>query len=119
MDVVTTKAALHQLPDFWKQQALLNVAAMLRPGGLFYLWDVVFSFDPADADAELERWIAASGRPAGEGFTRADFESHVRDEFSTYAWILEGLLARAGFDIVTSEFPTPTHAEFVCRRRSG
>ncbi|MFF3139586.1 class I SAM-dependent methyltransferase [Streptomyces mirabilis] len=39
-DAVTTKSALHQLPDFWKQQALLNAAGMLRPGGSFYLWDV-------------------------------------------------------------------------------
>jgi putative AdoMet-dependent methyltransferase len=56
-DVVTTKSALHQLPDAWKQQALLNAAAMLRSGGIFYMWDVAFSFDPHNADTELERWM--------------------------------------------------------------
>jgi putative AdoMet-dependent methyltransferase len=116
-DVVTTKSALHQLPDFWKQQALLNVAGMIRPGGTFYLWDVIFSFEPADADADLQRWIDTAGRPDGEGFTRADFEAHVREEFSTHDWIMEGMLERAGFDIVSRAFPRPTHAEFHCRRR--
>lgn len=116
-DVVTTKSALHQLPDFWKQRALLGVAGMLRPGGTFYLWDVVFSFGPDDADAQVQRWIDTAGRPEGEGFTRADFEAHVREEFSTYDWIMEGMLERAGFEIVSRAFPLPTHAEFHCRRR--
>ncbi|MCQ4209963.1 class I SAM-dependent methyltransferase [Streptomyces longispororuber] len=116
-DVVTTKSALHQLPDFWKQQALLNAAGMLRPGGTFYLWDVIFSFEPADAAEHLQRWIDTAGRPEGQGFTGADFEAHVREEFSTYAWVLEGMLERAGFDIVSSTSRTPTHGEFLCRRR--
>lgn len=116
-DMVTTQSALHQLPDFWKQQALLNVAGMLRPGGTFYLWDVIFSFEPASANRHLQGWIDTAGRPGGEGFTRADFEVHVREEFSTHDWIMEGMLERAGFDIVSSAFPRPTHAEFHCRRR--
>lgn len=33
---------------------------MLRPGGTFYLWDAIFGFDPADAVAELQRWVAAA-----------------------------------------------------------
>ncbi|WP_329281447.1 class I SAM-dependent methyltransferase [Streptomyces sp. NBC_01451] len=117
VDVVTTKSALHQLPDFWKQQALLKAAGMLRPGGTFYLWDVIFAFGPTSAEEHLQQWIDTEGRPEGEGFTRADFEAHVRDEFSTYSWIIEGMLQRAGFDIVSSTSPRPTHAEFRCRRR--
>jgi ubiquinone/menaquinone biosynthesis C-methylase UbiE len=116
-DVVTTKSALHQLPDFWKQQALLNAAGILRPGGTFYLWDVIFSFEPADAAEHLQRWIDTAGHPEGQGFTRADFEAHVREEFSTYAWVLEGMLERAGFGIVSRTSRTPTHGEFLCRRR--
>ncbi|MEO3852046.1 methyltransferase domain-containing protein [Streptomyces sp. B8F3] len=116
-DVVTTKSALHQLPDFWKQRALLNAAGMLRPGGTFYLWDVVFSFEPSQAHQHLHRWINTAGHPEGQGFTRADFEAHIREEFSTYAWILEGMLQRAGFDIIALESRSPTHGEFLCRRR--
>ncbi|MGP3934705.1 class I SAM-dependent methyltransferase [Nonomuraea sp. KM88] len=114
-DVVTTGSALHQLPDFWKQQALRNAAAMLRPGGTFYLRDVIFSFPPDAADTHLRHWIESAGRAEGEGFTRADFEAHVREEFSTYTWIMEGLLERAGFAIVSHDSVSPTHAEYLCR----
>jgi len=116
-DVVTTRSALHQLPDFWKQAALLRIAGHVRPGGLLYVWDLMFSFPPAEYAAQVEGMIDELGRPEGEGFTRADFEAHVREEFSTYTWILEGLLERAGFAVEESAFPRPTHGEFVCRRR--
>lgn len=42
---------------------------------------------------------------------------NFREEFSTYAWILDGLLDRAGFDLVTSDFPRPTNGQICCRRR--
>jgi ubiquinone/menaquinone biosynthesis C-methylase UbiE len=113
-DVVTTRSALHQLPDMWKQHALRNAAGMLRAGGTFYLWDAMFSFDPADADQELQRWVDAAA--GGHGFTPQDFETHIREEFSTYTWILEGLLHRAGLEVVSASFPAPTHGEFVCRK---
>ena len=115
--MVTTKSALHQLPDFWKQTALLNIAGCLRPGGLLYIWDVIFTFPPADYAQHLQTMIDDLGHTDGRGFSREDFETHIREEFSTYAWILEGLLDRAGFDIVSSDFPRPTHGEFLCRRR--
>jgi ubiquinone/menaquinone biosynthesis C-methylase UbiE len=116
-DVVTTRSALHQLPDFWKQAALLRIAGYVRPGGLLYVWDVVFSFPPAEYAEQVQRMIDEFGRPEGEGFTRADFETHLREEFSTYAWILEGVIERAGFSVEESRFPRPTHGELVCRRR--
>jgi ubiquinone/menaquinone biosynthesis C-methylase UbiE len=116
-DVVTTRSALHQLPDFWKQAALLRIAPYLRPGGLLYVWDLMFSFPPAEYAEQVQRMVDELGRPDGEGFTRADFEAHVREEFSTYTWILEGLVERAGFTVEESRFPRPTHGELVCRRR--
>ncbi|WP_028925090.1 class I SAM-dependent methyltransferase [Pseudonocardia acaciae] len=116
-DVVTTKSALHQLPDFWKQAALLNIAGYLAPGGLLYIWDVIFTFPPEEYAGHLRRLVDEFGHTDGEGFSREDFESHLREEFSTYGWILEGMLDRAGFDIVSTDFPRPTHGEFLCRRR--
>jgi len=116
-DVVTTRSALHQLPDFWKQAALLGIARYVRPAGLLYVWDLMFSFPPAEYAEHVQRMIDEFGRPDGEGFSRADFEAHVREEFSTYTWILEGLLDRAGFAVEESAFPRPTHGEFLCRRR--
>lgn len=118
-DVVTTRSALHQLPDFWKQAALLEIAGYVRPGGLLYVWDLVFSFPPAEYAEHVQQMIDEFGSTDGQGFSRADFEAHVREEFSTYAWILEGLLDRAGFAVESTGFPRPTHGEFVCRRRRG
>jgi SAM-dependent methyltransferase len=57
-DVVYSRLALHHLPDFWKAIALSRLADMLRPGGLLRLWDVVYSFEPRDADRHIEAWIA-------------------------------------------------------------
>jgi putative AdoMet-dependent methyltransferase len=115
-DVVTARSAMHQLPDFWKQAALVEIARYVRPGGLLYVWDLLFSFPPAEYAEQVQRMIDELGRDDGEGFRRADFETHIREEFSTYAWILEGLLERAGFTVEETAFPRPTHGEFVCRR---
>jgi cyclopropane fatty-acyl-phospholipid synthase-like methyltransferase len=116
-DVIVSEFALHQLPDFWKLHALRNIASMLRPGGRFYLSDVIYSFEPEDMETELGHWIKVSGRPEGEGFTRENFESHVRDEFSTYSWIIEGLLERAGFEILLGNWMGPCYGEYLCTRK--
>jgi hypothetical protein len=52
--------------------------------------------------------------PALSGFSRGDFETHVREEYSTYAWVLEGFLERAGFEIVESTLSDPEYAEYLC-----
>src|SRR4029453_12975991 len=53
-DVVYSRYALHHLPDFWKVVALRRVRSMLRPGGVFRLWDVVYGFQPDEAGARIE-----------------------------------------------------------------
>ncbi|MFF9033562.1 hypothetical protein [Streptomyces iakyrus] len=95
------------LTDFWKQQALLNAAGMLRPGGSFYLWDVIFGFEPSSAETHRQQWIDTAGRPDGGGFSMADFEAHVRDEFSTCIWIVEGICIELGSTSSPGPFPVP------------
>ncbi len=41
--------------------------------------------------------------PEGE-WVRSDIEEHVRDEDSTFAWILEPMIDRTGFRIETTEY---------------
>ena len=86
---------------------------MLRPDGTFYLWDAIFGFDPADAVVELQRWVDAARNT--DSFTPEEFETHIREEYSTYDWIIAGMLDRAGLQIVEHNTVTPTHAEFLCR----
>jgi len=40
-DFAYSRYALHHLPDFWKAIALDRIRRILRPGGVFRLWDVV------------------------------------------------------------------------------
>ncbi len=56
-DFVYSRYALHHLPDFWKAVALARIHRILRPGGVLRLWDVVYGFDPADAEASVERVV--------------------------------------------------------------
>ena len=116
-DIVVSQYALHHLPDFWKIPALLNVAKMLKPKGLFYLEDVVFSFSERSYPEAIEAWIERVSSPSGAGFTRRDFETHVREENSTFAWILEGMLERAGFTIEESDRSDPAYGVYLCRKR--
>jgi ubiquinone/menaquinone biosynthesis C-methylase UbiE len=104
-DLVYTRFALHHLPDFWKARALVRMADMLRPGGMLRLSDVVYGFEPAEAEACLERWISETASEGVEGgWTRAELEEHVRDEHSTFTWLLEPMLEWAGFAIEEAEY---------------
>jgi putative AdoMet-dependent methyltransferase len=115
-DLVISKFALHHLPDFWKAVALARIRDWLRPGGSFFLRDVVFSFGPADCMRGVEDWIARVAQPAGQGFTREDFATHVREEHSSFRWILEGLIERAGLRILAVECADEAYADFLCVR---
>lgn len=115
-DFVVSQFAFHHLPDFWKSIALDRIFSQLKPGGRFILRDVVFSFPPTEYATQIESWIDRVCSATGQGWSRSDFEMHVRDEYSTYAWILEGLLQRAGFGLERIEYPTPTKAFYVCSK---
>jgi ubiquinone/menaquinone biosynthesis C-methylase UbiE len=102
-DVVYSRLALHHLPDVWKAFALARLRTVLRPGGVLRLIDVAYAFDPVEAPARLEAWCAAYG-PGGEGeWGRADVEEHIRDEHSTFTWLLEAMIDRSGFTIERAE----------------
>jgi ubiquinone/menaquinone biosynthesis C-methylase UbiE len=115
-DMIVTEFAFHHLPDFWKAVALRRIINLLKPGGALYLHDVVFSFEADQYEQRLGEWIDSVASDAGTGFSRADFEQHIRDEYSTFSWILEGLLRRAGFSIVEQNYLAPTYAEYLCRK---
>ena len=103
-DFVYSRNALHHLPDFWKALALQRVCQMLRAEGIFFLRDIIYSFDPADAPSVIEDFLAGAPVDPTRGFTRADWEAHLRDEYSAYSWILEAMFERIGFEILDREF---------------
>ena len=97
-DFVYSRWALHHVPDFWKVLALRRVRSILRPRGILRLSDIVYSFDPSDAEERLEQWCATLPE-SGDDWVRADIEEHVRDEHSTFVWLLEAMMERVGFRI--------------------
>jgi SAM-dependent methyltransferase len=118
-DFVYTRNALHHLPDFWKGIALLRIAGLLAPGGILRLRDLVFSFDLREAEAGIAGWIdAAAAERREDGWTRDELVTHVREEYSTFTWLLEPLIERAGFEIVAADYGTVgAYADYVCARR--
>jgi ubiquinone/menaquinone biosynthesis C-methylase UbiE len=103
VDFVYSRLALHHLPDFWKAMALDRMRRMVRPGGVFRLWDVVYDFAPAEAAHRLEAWYRTAGEDPEAEWSRAELEEHVRDEHSTFTWILEPMMQRSGFEIEQAE----------------
>jgi hypothetical protein len=119
VDFVYTRNALHHLPDFWKASALLRIASMLQPRGVLRLRDLIFSCAPNEIDGVLDRWLDSvdEGR---SGWTRAELEKHLTEEHSTYSWLLEPMITRAGFDIqdvVYSE--SRVFAAYTCIKRKS
>lgn len=115
-DAVFTRNALHQVPDFWKALALDRIAQLLRPGGILRLHDLIFDFRPAEAEAVLGAWLDDASDDPARGYTRDDFAEHLRTEFSTFRWLLEPMLAAAGFHIVTAEFDGRIYGAYTCIR---
>ena len=114
--VVHSRNALHHLPDFWKGVALARIHDLLAPGGVLVLHDLVYEFEPAEADRRVEEWLAGAAPTPAEGWTRGELEHHVRSEHSTFAWLHEALFEHAGFEIVEREVRSRIYATYVCRR---
>lgn len=114
VDVVFSKWAFHHLPDYWKQAALLNINGMLKPGGILFLSDVVFKFDP-DFEKNTDALLDELSKNFSKEFVE-ETKVHIRDEYSTFDWILQGLIERAGFHIENSNTEDSLASEYFCRK---
>jgi hypothetical protein len=115
---VYTRHALHQLPDFWKALALDRIARMLRPGGVLRLRDLIFDFGPGEATAVFTGWLEHAAADPAAGYTSEDYAEHIRTEFSTFRWLLEPMLAAAGFEIVAADFEARLYGAYTCVKTS-
>ena len=114
VDFIVSRFALHHLPDFWKQVALVRLAGMLRSGGRLFLRDVAFSFPVAEYERAISGWI--EHMPRVYGFSRGEAETQLCEEHTSFKWVLDGMLERAGFEVLESLIPEREEAEWLCRR---
>jgi hypothetical protein len=84
---------------------------------LLRLWDAVYNFDPAKAEDRIEGWCSTGNAPDADGWSRGELEEHVRDEHSTFSWLLEAMMRRTGFTIEDAECSDDgIFAKYVLRR---
>jgi ubiquinone/menaquinone biosynthesis C-methylase UbiE len=119
VDGVYTRNALHQLPDFWKPVALTRIAAMLRPGGVLRLRDLVYDFQPDEAETVFAGWLAGAAADPADGYTAADYAEHIRTEHSTFRWLLEPMLTAVGFEIAEVSYERRLYAAYTCVTAGG
>jgi len=76
-----------------------------------YINDVIF--EEVDVASNIARWIGQLGEVGGTQL-RDEVALHVREEYSTFDWIMDGLLTRAGFKIQSKEMVEGVVGTYLC-----
>jgi 2-polyprenyl-3-methyl-5-hydroxy-6-metoxy-1,4-benzoquinol methylase len=113
-DLIVSEFTLHHLPDFWKAVALARIFRALKPGADFYLRDIVFVSTPDGVERDVEGW--ADFGIKNHDFDRASVITHMRDEYSTFGWVIERMLTDAGFILVSVDYHAPLHGTYLLRK---
>jgi 2-polyprenyl-3-methyl-5-hydroxy-6-metoxy-1,4-benzoquinol methylase len=113
-DLIVSEFTLHHLPDFWKAVALSRIFAALKPGASFYLRDIVFVSVPDGAERDVDEWADFSIK--NHDFDRDSVVSHMRDEYSTFGWVIERMLTDAGFALISVDYHAPLHGTYLLRK---
>lgn len=114
VDAIVVNFVLHQVSDFWKMIALQRVYELLREGGRLYVSDVVFSFPAEEYEDRFNGWIEWWMETVGPEMV-PHTERHLREKHSTFGWIMEGLLTRAGFIIDKANYDDII-ANYLCTK---
>jgi tRNA (cmo5U34)-methyltransferase len=130
---VVSSLAVHHLDDDQKQRLFADIHAMLAPGGVLLIADVVQPADERGARAAADAWDAAVRRRALElDGTLAGFEAFERERWNMYRYpetdpqpfdkpsrLIDQLiwLVQAGFTAVDAYWMLAGHAVFGGRKR--
>ncbi len=113
-DLIVSEFTLHHLPDFWKAVALARIFAALKPGANFYLRDIVFVSMPDGSERGVGEW--ADFNTKNHDFERDSVVTHMRDEYSTFGWVMERMLTEIGFMLVSADYHAPLHGTYLLRK---
>jgi ubiquinone/menaquinone biosynthesis C-methylase UbiE len=116
-DLVVSEFALHHLPDYWKAVALARIFRALKPGSSFYLRDIVFFSMPDGPERDVVEW--ADFNIKNHDFDRDSVITHMRDEYSTFGWVIERMLTDVGFIMVSVDYHAPLHGTYLLRKPGG
>lgn len=114
-DAVHTRNVLHQVPELFKVVALNRIAGMLRPGGVLRLRDLILDCPPDEVDEVVAQWLDGAPADPRDGYTADDLAEHLRDEFSTFSWLLRPMLEATGFEVVDAT-GSATFGAYTCIR---
>ncbi len=112
--MIVSEFTLHHLPDFWKAVALSRIFAALKPGANFYLRDIVFVGMPDGVERDVEGW--ADFTIKNHDFDHEGVVTHMRDEYSTFCWVIERMLTDVGFVLVSVDYHAPLHGTYLLRK---
>lgn len=115
VDKMVSKFAMHHLPDFWKSVALLKMSNCLKKGGKLYFSDLVFTIPPAEYEISLNQMIDNMKKTASKSIVQETI-IHIKEEFSTYDWIMEGLFKKTGFSIDSKVIETENFVTYICSK---
>jgi 2-polyprenyl-3-methyl-5-hydroxy-6-metoxy-1,4-benzoquinol methylase len=113
-DLIVSEFTLHHLPDFWKAVAMARIFAALKPGANFYLRDIVFVSMPDGGERSVEQWADFNAK--NHDFARDSVVSHMRDEYSTFGWVMERMLTEVGFTLVSADYHAPLHGTYLLQK---
>jgi 2-polyprenyl-3-methyl-5-hydroxy-6-metoxy-1,4-benzoquinol methylase len=113
-DLIVSEFTLHHLPDFWKAVALSRIFAALKPGANFYLRDIVFVSMPDGGERDVGEW--AEFNINNHDFERDSVVTHMRDEYSTFGWVIERMLTETGFILVAADYHAPLHGTYLLQK---
>ena len=113
-DLIVSEFTLHHLPDFWKAVALARIHGALKPGANFYLRDIVFVSMPDGSERDVIGW--ADHNIKNHDFERDSVVAHMRDEYSTFGWVMERMLTDVGFTLLSADYHAPMHGTYLLRK---
>ena len=113
-DLIVSEFTLHHLPDFWKAVAMSRIFAALKPGAHFYLRDIVFASMPDGTERDVLEW--ADFNIKNHELSRDSVVNHMRDESSTFGWVIERMLTETGFTLMSADYHAPLHGTYLLRK---
>ncbi|EIG61723.1 class I SAM-dependent methyltransferase [Bradyrhizobium canariense] len=113
-DLIVSEFTLHHLPDFWKAVAMSRIYRALKPGATFYLRDIVYASMPDVLERDVEQW--ADFEIKNHDVPRESVVTHMRDEYSTFGWVMERMLTDVGFTLVSADYHAPMHGTYLLRK---